>query len=255
MNNTMIEAGELPRKIALYLEPPQPDKDWLSSVIRRTVLGEKHYQDDDLKSNADVDLLIRIGSAAQITFLDLMNGDCGHDCFDSYMRVFNESPLKPDWTLVPKFNNYEKEAEIRRHRIRMDHFGLIEESARRGEIKLLTRNRTPTFRIDPEVLISLSDAHKYLDSIGLPVDLLEIKTQQVSTERDKIKKRVGRPRKTDRIEHHLDEITRNAREAASTMRSPTCALVVKRLMTSEEWKDRFSRRDWDKTIETGMWKK
>lgn len=177
MNNTMIEAGELPRKIALYLEPPQPDKDWLSSVIRRTVLGEKHYQDDDLKSNADVDLLIRIGSAAQITFLDLMNGDCGHDCFDSYMRVFNESPLKPDWTLVPKFNNYEKEAEIRRHRIRMDHFGLIEESARRGEIKLLTRNRTPTFRIDPGVLISQSDAHKYLDSIGLPVDLLDAKVQ------------------------------------------------------------------------------
>ncbi|MDA3877439.1 MAG: hypothetical protein PF483_10160 [Halothiobacillus sp.] len=181
-NIHLIEAGVLPGKIALYLEPIQPNKDWLATVIRRTTISESHHSDEYMTSNEDVDLLIRIGAEAQITFHDLMTGNCGHDCFDGYMKVFNESPLKPDWTLVPKFNNYEKEAGERRGVIRRAHFKLIEDSAKRGEIKLLTPGRAPTFRIDPGVLISLSDAHKYLDSIGLPTALMENQAQKPQPE-------------------------------------------------------------------------
>jgi len=130
-------------------------------------------------SEVDFELLTSIFKDAGLDFDDFGVG-CTKSQFEAFDNAFESSKTKPDWEFLVEYQHPYAEAKRRRMGARLEHSSLLTSAAENGTVKILSRQRVPTSKIEQDSIILLEDAKVYLKGLeGLGFSLSDEMFQRI----------------------------------------------------------------------------
>ena len=164
-NGDYILAISIPHLIAEQVEPLPEDTGETVIRVHKVEKTSRFSYGELTFSEVDFELLTSIFKDAGLDFDDFGVG-CTKSQFEAFDNAFESSKTKPDWEFLVEYQHTYAEAKRRRMGARLEHSSLLTSAAENGTVKILSRQRVPTSKIEQDSIILLEDAKIYLKGLG-----------------------------------------------------------------------------------------